>query len=101
MRYRCLWLAVSLLLLAGCAGAKHHGFTSTREVTLNIASYEDVIRVQREYSGKDTSYRGYAIWQGNKCNIWIVPVDYFVTEELWHTLLGHELRHCFFGHFHN
>jgi hypothetical protein len=40
-----------------------------------------------------TPPRACAVWSKNKCHI-------IVGETVTHKDLGHEVRHCFFGHFH-
>ena len=93
--------AILLTCLTACSTTGTM-YSDTKTINLNVVPHEEVIRIAEEFTGeKGLTFRGYAIWAGDLCQIWIVPKETMLHEELWHTLLGHELRHCFEGHFHD
>jgi hypothetical protein len=84
-------IPLMLLLLVSC---------NERYITLHEVSHEEVIQVAEEYTGQDgLDYRGFAIWRGPVCEIWIVYMEE-MDEREWMCLLGHEVRHCFEGAWH-
>lgn len=45
---------------------------------------------------------GEAVWNGlwNECDIYLMPVDEYQSEQHYLETRGHEDRHCFEGHWH-
>lgn len=88
------------VLFSGCSG-------EAVNVTLNIVPQGEVLAVATAdgHSGIDPrngeSLGGYTLWDGQgNCDIFIVPMEFCEDEWTWNALLGDELRHCFFGDYH-
>ena len=101
-----LYLIIPLLLL-GCSDGPV-------TVSLNIVSQAEVIAVAHAHGGdpEREDYAGYAVWNGEICDIYVVSReecceivnnicdDEGVRDYVWNQVLGHELRHCFYGDYH-
>lgn len=89
---------VVMLLLASCGGSI--------EVDLHIVSKQEVLEIACQYEDDPRlAHYAYTVWDDleGKCDIYILPMDQMTGDEKqwqWERLLGHELRHCFEGDFH-
>ena len=97
-------IAYALLLalaLAACQPAPEEKTFEAKEATstVRVVPVEDVARVCAAVIGmeKEQSYitppKACAHWEGRNCTI-------YAPRSFTHSALGHEVRHCLYGHFH-
>lgn len=108
---RC-WLIVLALWLTGCATSTTNikimtlkdddpQFVVERDTSFRVinwwrVSYEEVQKACNKYVDyrDGRQFLGCAVYSGKTCNV-------YTTTTVTHQLLGHEIRHCFYGNFHD
>ena len=84
-------LIAIILLFLGCGGAH------TKIDTHTVSREELYLR-----AGKPVD--GWATWRTLEyvvyCDIWIMPINEYVSQEYYDEIMAHERRHCFDGDFH-
>lgn len=87
-----------LVILAGCgpdSGSAH----------ITITHYDEIEQLRvHQPEGYIYDVAGWANWQytenGTECQIYMMNKDWYFNETDYHSILGHEARHCFEGDFH-
>jgi hypothetical protein len=93
MDIRVFFLVVGLLLITGCVGLDGPSgpiIKEKQELIIKVNTLESLQQVQI-VCGPDTA--GCAKPYTNHCSIWY-------ERNSWHTLV-HEMKHCFYGTWHN
>ena len=88
-------LMLLVFTLTGCGGVNYKTQLKTSEVLVKWEIVEDTVATCSAKMGRHVNALACATWKldHSVCTIYTDAV----TE---HTIVGHELRHCFEGHFH-
>lgn len=84
---RILLVALCIFIFAGCG-------SDGKTVQKHTVTPEEMVILF------GPGIRGYTVWDDDSCDIFVFAESEYHRLWLYHETLGHELRHCFEGHWH-
>jgi hypothetical protein len=92
-----IWLA-SITTISGCSSTSFQALPGIKTLNTKWVVVKNVQQVCQTITDgpPDILYSGCATWDRERLHCTI-----FTGEKVTNELLGHELRHCFYGNFHH